>query len=55
VAVHDLDGREVARGITRYGARDAARIAGKRSDQIEKILGYNYAPLLIHADDLVLL
>jgi glutamate 5-kinase len=55
VAVHDLDGREVARGITRYGARDAARIAGKRSDQIEKILGYNYAPLLIHADDLVVL
>jgi len=55
VAVHDLDGREVARGITRYSATDAARIAGKRSDQIEKILGYNYAPLLIHADDLVVL
>jgi glutamate 5-kinase len=55
VAVHDLDGREVARGIARYSANDAARIAGKRSDQIERILGYNYAPLLIHADDLVVL
>jgi glutamate 5-kinase len=55
VAVHDLNGREVARGITRYSARDAARIAGRRSDQIEKVLGYSYAPLLIHADDLVVL
>ncbi|MCS6848854.1 MAG: glutamate 5-kinase [Anaerolineae bacterium] len=55
VAVRDAQGREVARGITRYSARDASRIAGKRSDQIEKILGYNYAPMLIHADDLVTL
>lgn len=55
VAVRDAQGREVARGITRYSARDAARIAGKRSDQIEKILGYNYAPMLIHADDLIVL
>lgn len=55
VAVRDLNGREVARGITRYSARDAARIAGRRSDQIEKVLGYSYAPLLIHADDLVVL
>lgn len=55
VAVRDAQGREVARGITRYSARDAARIAGKRSDQIERILGYNYAPMLIHADDLIVL
>ena len=55
VAVRDLQGREVARGITRYNSADARRIAGKKSDQIEKILGYDYAPMLIHADDLVVL
>ena len=48
IAVRNAKGRDVARGITRYNARDAARIAGKQSDQIEKILGYDYAPMLIH-------
>jgi glutamate 5-kinase len=55
IAVRDAKGREVARGITRYTARDAARIAGKKSDDIERLLGYDYAPMLIHADDLVML
>lgn len=53
IAVRDLKGRDVARGITRYNSADARRIAGEKSDQIEKILGYDYAPMLIHADDLV--
>jgi glutamate 5-kinase len=55
IAVRNAKGRDVARGITRYNARDAIRIAGKQSDQIEKILGYDYAPMLIHADDMVIL
>jgi len=55
IAVRDAKGREVARGITRYTARDALRIAGKKSDDIERLLGYDYAPMLIHADDLVIL
>jgi glutamate 5-kinase len=55
IAVRDLKGRDVARGITRYSAADAQRIAGKQSEHIAKILGYDYAPMLIHADDLVML
>ncbi|MCS6774681.1 MAG: glutamate 5-kinase [Anaerolineae bacterium] len=55
VAVRDASGREIARGIARYSANDARRIIGKRSDQIERTLGYTYAPMLIHADDLALL
>ncbi len=55
VSVLDMEGREIARGITRYNAPDARRIAGCQSDQIERILGYEYAPMLIHADDLVTL
>ncbi len=53
IAVRDSAGREVARGIARYSAADAAKIAGKQSDQIETLLGYDFAPMLIHADDIV--
>lgn len=55
IAVRDVLGRDIARGITRYNAADARRIAGKRSDEIEQLLGYDYAPMLIHADDMIVL
>lgn len=55
IAVRDLKGRDVARGITRYNSNETRRIAGQQSEQIEKLLGYDYAPMLIHADDLVVL
>jgi glutamate 5-kinase len=55
IQVRDGDGREIARGITRYNAADTRRIAGKRSDDIQTVLGYVFAPMLIHADDLVTL
>ncbi len=55
IAVRDVRGRDVARGITRYNSADALRIAGKQSEHIARILGYDYAPMLIHADDLVML
>ncbi len=47
------DGNEVARGLTNFGARDAAAIAGHRSDQIEGILGdLPYAAVILR-DNLV--
>jgi glutamate 5-kinase len=54
VVVRDGDGREVARGLAAYGATDAERIAGKRSLEIEAILGYRGRDEMIHRDDLVL-
>ncbi|HEX3919397.1 MAG TPA: glutamate 5-kinase [Caulobacteraceae bacterium] len=53
VIVRDNAGREVARGLSRYDAGDAARIIGLKSDAIEPALGYSAGPL-IHADDLAL-
>jgi glutamate 5-kinase len=53
VIVRDAAGREVARGLSRYDAADAARIVGLKSDAIEPALGYSAGPL-IHADDLAL-
>jgi glutamate 5-kinase len=55
VAVVDIDGREIARGLTNYSAGEARRIAGKASSAIETILGYMDEPELIHRDNLVLL
>jgi glutamate 5-kinase len=54
VVVLDPTGREIARGLCRYDADEAARIMGLRSDAIEQALGYSAGPTLIHADDLAL-
>jgi glutamate 5-kinase len=54
VAVLDADGREIARGLTNYGASDARRIARRASSEIEAVLGFVEEPELIHRDNLVL-
>ncbi len=53
VAIRDEQGREIGRGLSRYDAADAAKIAGLRSDAIEAAIGYTAGPL-VHADDLAL-
>ena len=47
--------REIARGLSAYSSKDATRIAGRRSAEIEGLLGYRGREELIHRDDLVLL
>ncbi len=54
VLVKDQSGREIARGLAAYGAGDAERIAGKRTVEIEAILGYRGRDEMIHRDDLAL-
>ncbi len=54
VVVQDGAGLEIARGLCRYDAADAAKIMGLRSDAIEAVLGYSSGPTVIHADDLAL-
>jgi glutamate 5-kinase len=54
VSCVDFNGYEIARGLANYGSVDAAKIAGKPSDQIESILGYIDDEELIHRDNLVL-
>ena len=49
-----LDGREIARGLSNYGASEATRIIGAPSAEIEGRLGYPGEPELIHRDNLVL-
>lgn len=55
VRIRTQTGKELARGITRYSAADLARIAGKHSDEIADVLGYEYGSVAFHRDDLVVL
>ena len=48
------DGRPLGRGLTAYASADASRIIGRRSAEIEAILGWRGRDELIHRDDLVL-
>jgi glutamate 5-kinase len=48
------DGGEIGRGLCAYDSQDALRIAGHKSSEIERILGYRGRTEMIHRDDLVL-
>jgi len=54
VRVITPDGLQVACGLVAYADGDAARILGKRSSEIEAILGFRGRDEMIHRDDLVL-
>jgi glutamate 5-kinase len=54
VTVRDDDGVEVARGLSAYSSDDARRAAGRRSQELEAILGYRGRDEIIHRDVLVL-
>lgn len=49
------DGTEFARGISDYSHREIAMILGRKSSEIERILGYRYGDEIIHRDNMVIL
>ena len=55
VLVIGPDGAEIGRGIISYPASEARQILGKKSDEIEVIIGYAGRDELIHRDDFVLI
>jgi glutamate 5-kinase len=48
-------GAPFARGLAGYGADEVRRIAGRKSGEIEKALGYKYLDEVVHRNDMVLL
>ncbi|NKN36828.1 glutamate 5-kinase [Agrobacterium sp. a22-2] len=54
VAVIGVEGREIARGLAGYDADEARQITGRKSAEIEAILGYAGRAAMIHRDDLVM-
>ena len=55
VAVRDAEGRSLAQGLVEYTAAEIERIKGRRSEEIEALLGYAPRAAVIHRDQLVLL
>jgi len=53
IAIIGTDGREIARGLAGYDADEARRITGRKSADIETILGYAGRAAMVHRDDLV--
>ncbi len=49
------EGRKIAKGLTNYSSTDLEHIKGKKTSEIEKILGYKYSDEVIHRDNLVVI
>ncbi|WP_120501483.1 glutamate 5-kinase [Roseovarius sp. EL26] len=52
VEIRTVDGTAVGSGLMRYDAKDAMLIVGRRSDEMEEVLGYPPRGPVIHRDDM---
>jgi len=54
VVIRNEAGQELGRGLVAYDREDAARIIGRRTGEIEEILGHRGRDAMVHRDDLVI-
>ncbi|WP_413154552.1 glutamate 5-kinase [Bartonella sp. cb54] len=54
VAIVDESGTEIARGLVSYDKDEVVRIMGRKSEEIESILGYATRSAMVHRNDMVL-
>ena len=54
VELETLEGKVFGRGVVHYSSRDLGRIAGKKSGEIQTILGKKASDEVIHRNDLVI-
>ncbi len=54
IELETADGHIFGRGIVRYSSSELERIAGKKTNEIEAVLGYKTPDEVIHRNDLVL-
>lgn len=55
IRICGTDGKEFARGLSDYSSTEIARLAGRKSSEIEAVLGYHYGDVIVHRDNLVIL
>ncbi len=53
VAVFDVEGRQIALGVTNYGSKDMDKIKGRRSNEVLGLLGRQYGEEVIHRSNMV--
>jgi glutamate 5-kinase len=51
----DHEGKRIAKGLMNYSSSDIKKIKGRKTSEIEAILGYKYSDEAIHRDNLVIL
>ncbi len=54
VSLCDLQGKEIARGVSDYAQGEILQIMGQKSSRIRDILGYKYHEEVIHRDNMVI-
>ncbi|MEX2237573.1 MAG: glutamate 5-kinase [Dehalococcoidia bacterium] len=55
VTIANGDGRKIGYGMVNYNAEDAATIAGRKSADVEALLGHDFGAELVHRNNLVML
>jgi glutamate 5-kinase len=53
ILIIDLEGNELARGLSSFSSNEIDMIKGLQSNQIENVLGYSSKSEIIHKDDMV--
>ncbi|MEZ5642324.1 MAG: glutamate 5-kinase [Burkholderiaceae bacterium] len=54
VAIRDITGAEIARGLANYSSAEARLLCRKPSTEIAALLGYTAEPEMVHRDNMVL-
>lgn len=55
VRIVNPSGKDMAHGVSRYNSDALSRIKGRQSSEIAALIGYEYGPVAVHRDDLVML
>ncbi|MGM0509177.1 MAG: glutamate 5-kinase [Fusobacteriota bacterium] len=55
VRIYDENNNEIARGLSNYTKKEMKKIKGKKSSEIEKILGYKYQDEVIHRNNMLII
>jgi glutamate 5-kinase len=55
ISIVTREGREIARGITKYDWRNLKQVAGLSNEEVTRSLGVRYFSEVVHRDDMVLL
>lgn len=55
VEIQDIRGEVIARGLANYNAMETEKIKGRKTSEIEKILGYRYDDEVVHRNNMVVI
>lgn len=53
IDICNQQGVSIARGVSRYNSDALRQIAGHHSQDISKLIGYEYGPVAVHRDDMI--